>query len=110
MAPKDPIRPSEGLDREEEELKARNEKLLAQIAEFNRRIKELGKGFGFFSSLFKMRKLQKERKILDQEQADIAARIDNLRKANASASGWISSPRPLRCRPRSNTWRHPGPA
>jgi predicted nucleic acid-binding Zn-ribbon protein len=68
------------LDREEEELKARNEKLLAQIAEFNRRIKELGKGFGFFSGLFKMRALHKERKLLDQEQADIAARIDKLRK------------------------------
>lgn len=68
------------LDREEEALKARNQKLLAQIAEFNRRIKAMSKGFGFFSSLFKMRSLQKERKLLDQEQADIAARIDRLRQ------------------------------
>jgi hypothetical protein len=68
------------LDREEEALKARNEKLLAQITEFNRRIKEMGRGFGFFTNLFKMRALHKERKILDQEQADISARIDNLRQ------------------------------
>jgi DNA repair exonuclease SbcCD ATPase subunit len=68
------------LDHEEETLKARNQKLLAQIAEFNRRIKTMGKGFGFFSSLFKMRALQKERRILDEEQADIAARIDRIRQ------------------------------
>ncbi len=68
------------LDREEEDLKARNQKLLAQIAEFNRRIKAMGKGFGFFTNLFKMRSLQKERKLLDEQQADIAARIDQLRQ------------------------------
>lgn len=68
------------LDREEEALKARNQKLLTQIAEFNRRIKEMNKGFGFFTNLFKMRSLQKERKLIDQEQADIAARIDRLRQ------------------------------
>ena len=68
------------LDREEEELKARNQKLLAQIAEFNRRIKEMSKRFGFFTNLFKMRSLQKERKLIDQEQSDIAARIDRLRQ------------------------------
>ena len=68
------------LDQEEEALKTRNQKLLAQIVEFNRRLKAMGKGFGFFSSLFKMRALQKERQILDEEQADIAARIDRLRQ------------------------------
>jgi predicted nucleic acid-binding Zn-ribbon protein len=68
------------LDREEEELKARNQKLLTQITEFNRRIKEMGKGFGFFTNLFKMRSLQKERKVLDEQQADLAARIDRLRQ------------------------------
>jgi DNA repair exonuclease SbcCD ATPase subunit len=68
------------LDREEEDLKVRNQKLLTQIAEFNRRIKEMGKGFGFFTNLFKMRSLQKERKLLDEQQADLAARIDRLRQ------------------------------
>jgi len=68
------------LDREEEELKARNQNLLTQIAEFNRRIREMGKGFGFFTNLFKMRALQKERKLLDEQQADLAARIDRLRQ------------------------------
>jgi DNA repair exonuclease SbcCD ATPase subunit len=68
------------LDKEEEELKARNQKLLTQITEFNRRIKEMGKGFGFFTNLFKMRALQKERKLLDEQQADLAARIDRLRQ------------------------------
>lgn len=68
------------LDREEEELKARNQKLLTQIAEFNRRIRELGRGFGFFSNLFRMHALHRERRILDEQQADISARIDKLRK------------------------------
>jgi hypothetical protein len=68
------------LDGEEEALKERNRKLLVQIGEFNRRIKEMSGGFGFFSNLFKMRRLQKERTLLDQEQADITARIDNLRQ------------------------------
>jgi hypothetical protein len=68
------------LDREEEKLKARNQDLLAQIAEFNKRIRELGHGFGFFLNLFRMRKLQSVRKRLDREQTDISARIDRLRQ------------------------------
>ena len=68
------------LDREEEKLKDRNQQLLAQIAEFNRRIRDMGKGFGFFTNLFKMRALQKERKLLDEQQSDLAARIDRLRQ------------------------------
>ncbi|HUU00899.1 MAG TPA: hypothetical protein VM425_05590 [Myxococcota bacterium] len=68
------------LDREEEKLKTRNENFLAQIAEFNGRIRELGHGFGFFTNLFRMRKLQKIRKRLGREQSDVAAQIDRLRQ------------------------------
>jgi len=67
------------LDFEEEHLKERSENLLDLIAEFNRRIRELGRGFGFFSNLFRMRRLQKERRRLVEEQADAAARIEKLR-------------------------------
>jgi hypothetical protein len=68
------------LDAAEEELKARSQKLLAAIDEYNRRIRELGKGFGFFSNLFRMRELARQRAALDREQADVAAHIDRLRR------------------------------
>lgn len=67
------------LDSEEEQLKARNEKLLKNITAYNKRIKSLNKGFGFFSNFFKMKQLAAEKKVLDDEQADIAARIESLR-------------------------------
>ena len=67
------------LDQEEEALKTRNAKLLADIADYNRRIRELGKGVGFFLNVFKMRALEAERRAIDAEQADVAARIDGLR-------------------------------
>jgi hypothetical protein len=67
------------LDRHEEELKARNERLLEEISRFNEEIRALGRGFGFFANLFKMRKLTARRKVLDAEQADVAARIEALR-------------------------------
>jgi hypothetical protein len=68
------------LDEEEESLKARNGELLRAIARYNDRIRELGRGFGFFRNLFRMRKLQAERRLLDGEQADLAARIEQLRQ------------------------------
>lgn len=67
------------LDRAEEELKERNRKLLSRITDYNRRIRELGRGFGFFSNLFRMRRLRAERRLLDEQQADLAARIEALR-------------------------------
>ncbi|MBW1807746.1 MAG: hypothetical protein JRJ87_06085 [Deltaproteobacteria bacterium] len=67
------------LDKEEEGLKDRSEKLLNQIKEFNQRIRQMGRGFGFFTNLFKMRKIQKERRRLAKEQTDTAARIEVLR-------------------------------
>ncbi len=67
------------LDHEEEALKVRNAKLLADIVRFNKRIREMGRGFGFIRNLFRMRKLQAERRKLDSVQADVAARIEGLR-------------------------------
>jgi hypothetical protein len=68
------------LDQREEQLKARNAKLLADISEFNARIRTLGKGFGFFSNLFRMRELASKRVELDREQADVAAHVEAVRK------------------------------
>ncbi len=67
------------LDREEEELKERNAALLEAIEAYNRRIKALGTGFGFFRNFFKMRHLAEEKARLDREHGDIAARIEALR-------------------------------
>lgn len=68
------------LDAQEEALKARNESLLRSIQSFNDRIRSLSSGFGFFVNFFGMRALQTERIRIDQEQADVAARIDALRQ------------------------------
>ncbi len=68
------------LDRKEEALKAKNEKLLKRIAEYNRRIKEMSRGFGFFRNVFRMKQVQNERKVLDEEQTNLVLRIDALRK------------------------------
>jgi hypothetical protein len=67
------------LDREEESLKTRSERLLAEIERHNAGIRELGRGFGFFWNLFRMRGVQTERRRLDREQADVVARIEALR-------------------------------
>jgi hypothetical protein len=67
------------LDGEEERLKARNQKLLADIADYNDRIRQMGKGFGFFANFFKMRRMAKEKQELADAQADIASRIEGLR-------------------------------
>jgi predicted nucleic acid-binding Zn-ribbon protein len=72
------------LDAQEEQLKARNEQLLAAIAQYNDRIRSLGGGFGFLRNVFQMRSVQAERERLDQEQADVAARIEALRAQWAS--------------------------
>lgn len=67
------------LDQQEEALKARNEQLLTAIEQYNGELRSLGSGFGFFSNIFRLRQLAKEKTRLDQEQADVAARIDALR-------------------------------
>jgi hypothetical protein len=72
------------LDAQEEELKERNQRLLARIADYNRRIAEMGSGFGFFKNLFAMRRLQAERRAIDDEHAVVASRIDQVRQAWAA--------------------------
>ena len=67
------------LDLEEEELKERTAALLEAIEEFNRNIRQLGSGFGFFLNLFKLRRLAKEKEQLTREHDDVAARIEALR-------------------------------
>jgi DNA repair exonuclease SbcCD ATPase subunit len=67
------------LNAEEEELKARNARLLRDIDAYNTRLRALGRGFGFFTHLFQMGAVQLERRRLDGEQADVAARIEALR-------------------------------
>ncbi len=69
------------LDHHEEQLKARNAELLAQIEQHNQRIEQLGKGWGFFANLFRMKEIANAREALDQEQTDLAARIHQLRAA-----------------------------
>lgn len=73
------------LDGQEEDLKARNALLLEQIRQYNERIRRLGGGFGFFLGFFKMRSLHAQRRAIDREQADVAARIDALRSHWAGA-------------------------
>ncbi len=68
------------LDREEELLKARNQKLLDDTEGFNLRIREMGKGFGFFSNLFKMRRIAAEKEKLVREHHDVSARIEKHRQ------------------------------
>ena len=68
------------LDQEEEALKARSEKLLAEIGAFNGRIGQLARGFGFFVNLFGMRALRRQRLALERAQGELAARIDLLRR------------------------------
>jgi len=104
------------LDQQEEALKTRNEALLAEIARFNEEIRGLGRGFGFFANLFKMRGLTSRRQELNAEQADVAARIDALRarspprRASCSSSGSIWRPRWAPFRPSWTTSRRRGRA
>jgi hypothetical protein len=75
------------LDDDEERLKARNAELLAGIESFNARIAELGRGFGFFANFFAMRRLAAEKRRLDEEHADVLARIEALRARWVSTEG-----------------------
>ena len=73
------------LDEREEGLKVRSEELLARIERYNRKIREMSGGFGFFYNVLGMRRLRRERLDLDKEQADVAAHIENLRDRWAKA-------------------------
>ena len=73
------------LDAHEERLKVRNADLLARVHGYNQRIREMGTGFGFLANLPAMNRLRQERRELDQEQADVAANIENLRARWATA-------------------------
>lgn len=68
------------LDGQEEYLKGRCEKLLADIEEHNARIREMGGGFGFFKNFLSMRRLQRQRTELEATQKEIAERIEFLRE------------------------------
>ena len=68
------------MDQEEEVLKVRSAALLDRITEHNRRIKELGSGFGFFANFFRMRSLHAEAAELKEQETDLAARIHTLRR------------------------------
>lgn len=67
------------LDGREEALKARCADLMERITEHNARVAELGRGFGFFSNLPRMRALRAETRPLEEEHEDLKARIDTLR-------------------------------
>ncbi|MCD4748765.1 MAG: hypothetical protein K8R59_05260 [Thermoanaerobaculales bacterium] len=67
------------LDTEEESLKVRSGELLERIADFNKKIAQLGRSFGFFTNFFRMRRLAQTKADLDTEQKDVAARIELLR-------------------------------
>jgi hypothetical protein len=67
------------LDGEEEQVKARSTRLLCEIEAYNARIRELGQGFGFVKNFFRMRSVQAERRRIESEQLDLAARIESLR-------------------------------
>ena len=68
------------LDAEEEALKTQSAELLSQIDAHNARIRELAHGFGFFFNLFRMRGFAAERRQLEERQANLAARIEQLRR------------------------------
>jgi DNA repair exonuclease SbcCD ATPase subunit len=79
------------LDAQEEALKLRNAELLHRIDDFQRRIRVLGYGFGFFKNLFALRPLQRERAELKEEQEDVRARIESLREAwNKADQDWAA--------------------
>ncbi len=67
------------LDSEEEALKARNERLFADMSRYEQRIRQASTGFGFLVRLPEMRRLQADRKRLEQEQLDVIAHIERLR-------------------------------
>lgn len=72
------------LDAAEEKLKARSEALLAEMEQYNGKIRELGTGFGFFANFFQMRSLHAQSQALQKEQSDVAAQIELTRAA------WVS--------------------
>ncbi|MFH1810028.1 MAG: hypothetical protein ABIJ09_14880 [Pseudomonadota bacterium] len=74
------------LDREEENLKTRSAALLDRIDGHNQRIREMGRGFGFFKNFFAMRRLAAQRRDLDAEQAELLSRIEILRTRWQGAS------------------------
>jgi hypothetical protein len=74
------------LDAEEEKLKAQSAELLGRIDQHNARIRELGHGFGFFFHFFRMRAFAAERQQLEEQQANLAARIEQLRSRWANAA------------------------
>jgi hypothetical protein len=79
------------LDQDEEQLKARSARLFREIDSHNATIRELGRGFGFFWNLFRMRSIQAERARLEREQADLLARIDALRRRWQGAEGQFAT-------------------
>jgi hypothetical protein len=75
----DSYRENVDLDGQEEALKARNEVLLSDIAKFESSIRVASTGFGFLMHLPQLRRLQKAKRELEKEQADVCAHIEVLR-------------------------------
>jgi len=67
------------LDQREEALKQKAATLLGQIDAHNRRIRDLGSGWGFFANFFKMRKLAARDRQLREAHDDMQERIEALR-------------------------------
>ena len=67
------------LDEAEEALKTKSADLMARIEEHNATIREMGKGFGFFKNLPRMRSLRKEARELEEEQESIVQQIEGVR-------------------------------
>jgi hypothetical protein len=67
------------LDGQEEALKARNQVLLGDITKFENSIRAASTGFGFLLQLPQLRRLQKAKHEIEQEQVDICAHIEVLR-------------------------------
>ncbi|MDF1562927.1 MAG: hypothetical protein P1V51_07775 [Deltaproteobacteria bacterium] len=75
------------LDLKEEALKVRAAELLSRIEGYQQQLRELGSGFGFFSNLFALRDLKRERDVLREEQEDVLGRIEGLRNSWQKADG-----------------------
>lgn len=69
------------LDREEERLKVRIEKVEQKISQYNEKIDELNKGLGFMINLFNMKKLQKEKEKYIKARKGLVADIEKVRSS-----------------------------
>ena len=67
------------LDRKEEKIKAGIAELEEKILDYNRTIGEMATGFGFFTNIFRMRTIEKEKKELLARRTELVERIEAVR-------------------------------